>query len=122
MESNVAHYVDDNLDIDHVKMQLCKPFKTIVENCSIPMTECIENIAIKEIVIAEVLKKMVVDSKRTMEIVKNATRPDILESFSYNDCVIFGGMVARAPSQSATLGHLVGTVLGVYLLIVHASQ
>jgi len=122
MESNVAHYVDDNLDIDHVKMQLCKPFKTIIENCSIPMTECIENIAIKEIVIAEVLKKMVVKSKRTMEIVKNATRPDILGSFSYNDCVIFGGMVARASLQSAPLGHLVIAVMGVYLLIFYSSQ
>merc|ERR1712025_1145798 len=100
MERRVAHYVGDNLDIDHVKMQLCKPFKTIVENCSIPMTECIENIAIKEIVIAEVLKNMVVKTKRTMEKVKNETQQNFLEAFSYNDCVIFGGDVARASLQS----------------------
>merc|ERR1712179_343455 len=47
MKTKVASYIfyhekeDEKLDVDKIKMQLCKPFKTIVENCSIPISECI---------------------------------------------------------------------------------
>jgi len=111
MEKGVAHYVDDDLDIDQIKMQLCKPFKTIVENCTTPMTECFEKVAIKEIVMAEMLKKMVTKTKRAMEIVTNHTQSDFFGGFSHHDCIIFGGDVAGASSQYATLGNIVTSVV-----------
>jgi len=111
MERGVAYYVDDELDVDHVKMELCKPFQTLLENCTIPMTECIEKVAIKEIVMAEMLKMMVEKTKRAMEIVTNATQPDFFGGFSHNDCSIFGGDVAGASLQTATLGYIVASVL-----------
>ena len=114
MERGVAYYVDEDLDVDHVKMQLCKPFKTIVENCTIPMSECIDDIALKEIVMAEILKKMVAKTKRAMEIVNNATQPDFLGGFSHDDCIMFGGDVAEASLQSPKWEHIVTTLMVIY--------
>ena len=70
------------------------------------MTECVENIAIKEIVLAEVLKDMVATTKRAMEIVKEHTQPDFLGDFTYDDCVIFGGEVDRSTLHSVKLGQI----------------
>jgi len=111
MERKVAYYVDEALDVDHVKMQLCKPFKTIIENCTVPMSECIEDIATKEIVMAEILKKMVAKTKRAMEIVNNVTQPNFLGGFSHDDCIVFGGDVAGASLQSPKWGHIVTTLI-----------
>jgi len=91
-------------DLDKTKMQLCKPFKTIMENCTVLMSECIENIAIKEIVLADILKNMVAAVKDEMEVV-DKFHPDSLAGFTYDDCVIFGGDVAGATYHSATLAH-----------------
>ena len=102
------------LDVDHVMMRLCKPFKTIIENCTIPMSQCIEDIANKEIVMAEILKKMVAKTKRAMEIVNNATQPDFLGGFSHDDCIVFGGDVAGASLQSPRWGHIVATLVVIY--------
>jgi len=93
------------LDLDRIKMQLCKPFKTIMENCTDLMSECIEDIAIKEIVLTDVLKNMVASVKDEMEVV-DKFHPDLLADFTYDDCVIFGGDVARATYHSATLAHI----------------
>jgi len=116
MGRGVAYYFEDDLDVDQVKMQFCKPFKTLLENCTIPMTECIEKVDIKEIVMAEMLKMMVEKTKRMMEIVTNHTQPDFLGGFSHNDCIIFGGDVAGASLQSATLGYILTAVVFVYIL------
>ena len=110
----MEHNVDEALDVDHVMMQLCKPFKTIIDNCTIPMSECIEDIAIKEIVMAEILKKMVAKTKRAMEIVNNVTQPNFLRSFSHDDCIVFGGDVAGASLQSPRWGHIVATLMVIY--------
>jgi len=114
MKREVAYYVDEALDVDHVKMQLCKPFKTIIENCTIPMSECIEDIAIKEIVMAEILKKMVASTKWAMEIVSNVTQPNFLGGFSHDDCIVFGGDVAGASLQSPKWGQIVTTLMVIY--------
>jgi len=115
MGRGVAYYVDDDLDVDQVKMQLCKPFKTIIENCT-NWTECIGDIAIKEIVMSEMLKKMVEETKEIMEIVTTARQPDFFGGFSHHDCTIFGGDVARASLQCSTLRYIVTTVIFVHIL------
>merc|ERR1712215_608770 len=106
MQRGATYYVE-NLDLDRVKIELCKPFKTILENCTIPLNECISGVAIKEIVMADVLKTMVGTTKRAMEIIENNTQADFFGGFTYDDCVIFGGVVAGAPLQSATLGYMI---------------
>jgi len=123
MKSRVAGYIfryenkNEKLHVDKIKMQLCKPFKTILENCSIPISECIGTIAMKEIVMAEVLKDLVAESKKTMEMVNNHTQEDFFGDFSYDDCIIFGGKVARASLHSATLIQMVTIVMLPYFLI-----
>jgi len=116
MQRGVSYYVEKN-DHDYVKMELCTPFKTLLENCSIPMTECVENIAIKEIVLAEVLKDMVATTKRAMQIVKEYTQPDFLGDFTYDDCVIFGGDVAGSTLHSVKLGVIVILVTVPYFFL-----
>ena len=116
MQDRVSEFVETK-DLDNVKMQLCKPFKTLLENCSIPMTECVENIAIKEIVLAEILKDMVATTKRAMEIVKEHTQPDFLGDFTYDDCVIFGGEVAGSTLRSVKLGQIVLLVTVAYVFL-----
>jgi len=122
MERGVAYYVDDDLNVDHVKMEICKPFKTIIENCTIPISECIEDIAIKEIVMAEMLKRMVAKTKRTIEIIKNATQPDFLGGFSHNDCRMFGGDVAGASLLCPSWGHIVTILLVIYFFMSNPTQ
>jgi len=102
MSRGVSYYAE-KLEPDWVKMELCWPFKNILENCTIPLYECIGDIGIKEIVMAEVLKKMLANTRRAMEIIENSTSQDLLGSFTFDDCVIFGGKVAKAPLNSATL-------------------
>ena len=114
MQDNVA---DNIANLDKAKIELCKPFKTILENCSIPINECIGDIAVKEIVMAHVLKEMVVKTKRAMEIVEKHTSPQYFGDFSYDDCVIFGGDVAGATFVSANLGGIVLSSLLAYLLM-----
>ena len=86
------------------------------------MSECIENIAIKEIVMAEILKMMVAKTKRAMEIVSNATQPDFLGGFSHDDCIIFGGDVAGASWHSSSWGHIVTTLVVIYYSISYTTQ
>ena len=78
--------------LDKVKMELCKPFKTLLENCSIPISWCIEDIAIKEIVMGEFLKETLAKIRRAMEIVEKHTKPDFFGDFTYDDCAIFGSI------------------------------
>ena len=122
MERGTAYYVDEDPNVDHVKMELCKPFKKIIENCTIPMSECIEDIAIKEIVMAEMLKKMVAKTKRAIEIIKNATQPDFLGGFSHNDCTMFGGDVAGASLLCPSWGHIVTILLVIYFFMSNPTQ
>ena len=42
----ISDVSDDLEDLDKAKMGLCKPFKTLLENCSIPIGECIGDIAV----------------------------------------------------------------------------
>jgi len=116
MQDRVSKFVEKN-DLDNVKMQFCKPFKILLENCSIPMTECIENIAIKEIVMAEVLKDMVATTKRTMEVVRKHTQPDYLADFTYDDCVIFGGDVAGSTMNSVKFVQIVILAIVAYIFL-----
>ena len=97
-----SRFSESSEDLDKIKMQLCKPFKTIIENCSIPMSECIENIAVKEIVMADFLKNMVAAVKQEMEIVESI-HPGSMADFTYDDCMIFGGDVAGANYHYPTL-------------------
>ena len=122
MKHAVRYYVDEDLDVDHVKMELCSPFKTIVENCTIPMSECIEDIAIKEIVMAEMLREMVESTKIRMDWVKNATQADFLGGFSHHDCIIFGGDVAAASLHSPKWGQIVTTFMVLYFFISYNTQ
>jgi len=114
MQSKVA---DNVADLDKAKMELCKPFKTILVNCSIPINECIDNIAVKEVVMAQVLKEMEAKIKQAMEIVDQHTSPNYFGDFSYADCAIFGGDVAGTTFASANLGCIVLSLLVARLLI-----
>ena len=87
-------------NLDKVKMELCKPFKTLLENCTIPISWCIEDIAIKEIVMGEFLKETLAKVKRAMEIVEKHTKPNFFGDFTYDDCAIFGGDVDGATISS----------------------
>ena len=66
------------------------------------MSECIENIAVKEIVMADFLKNMVAAIKQEMEIVESI-HPGSMADFTYDDCMIFGGDVAGANYHYPTL-------------------
>jgi len=115
MRYGVTNQVE-NRDVDKVKIELCKPFKTILENCTILMDRCIGNIAIKEIVMTEVLKNMVAKSKKAIQAV-NKTQTDFLANFTYNNCVIFGGEVAGAPLHSATLRYVLVLKVMIYFFV-----
>ena len=97
-QEDVAENVDD---LDKAKMGLCRPFKTLIENCSVPIEECIGDIAVKEVVMTEFLNEMVEDTKSRMKIVEKFTSPTFFKGFTHEDCVIFGGDVAGAISSSA---------------------
>jgi len=115
-EWNMQDEVADNVeDLDKAKIELCKPFKTILENCSFPINECIEDIGIKEIVMTQVLKEMLGKTERAMQIVKKHTNPQYFGDFNYKDCVIFGGDVAGSTFHLANLGYIVLTSLLAYL-------
>jgi len=103
IESRVSRDVGGNLDdmdMDKVKMGLCRPFKTLLENCTIPVDECIGNIAVKELVMSELLKMIIKKTDTAREATETLTTPGILGSFTYDDCVIFGGDIAGASSTA----------------------
>jgi len=115
MRHGVTNQVE-NRDVDRVKIELCKPFKTILQNCTILMDRCIGNIAIKEIVMTEVLKNMVAESKKAIE-KANKAQTNFLANFTYDNCVIFGGEVAGAPLHSATLGYVLVLTVMIYFIV-----
>merc|ERR1712179_359385 len=106
----------ENRDIDRVKIELCKPFKTILQNCTILMDRCIGNIAIKEIVMTEVLKNMVAESKKAIK-KANEAQTDFLANFTYDNCVIFGGEVAGASLHSVRLGYVLVITVMMYFFV-----
>ena len=59
MGVDVRNDIGDDMDKDKARMGLCRPFKTLLENCSIPIGECIGNIAVREIVMTEYLKTII---------------------------------------------------------------
>jgi len=97
VNDDVAGNIDD---MDKAKMGLCRPFKTLLENCSVPVDECIGNIAVKEIVMSELLKMIIKKIDNIIKIAERLTTPDLFGSFTYNDCVIFGGDIAGASSTT----------------------
>ena len=100
VNDDVAGNIDD---MDKAKMGLCRPFKTLIENCSIPVDECIGNIAVKEVVMSELLKMVIEKTDHVREITERLTTPDLFGSFTYDDCVIFGGDIAGASSTTINL-------------------
>ena len=99
--------VSNNIgDMDKAKMGLCRPFKTLFENCSIPIGECIGNIAVKEIVMTEYLKMIIERIDLVMEIAEKHTTPGIFGGFTYDDCEIFGGNIAGVSSTYASWVHI----------------
>ena len=103
-------------NLDAAKIELCRGFKTLVENCSVPIYECIEDIAIREFVMAEFLKDMVTRTKRVIKIVENFI-PNFYGSFTYDDCVIFGGEVAGTSSISASFLFIIVTTSTLYFVL-----
>jgi len=124
-ESEMRHGVTnqvENRDVDRVKIELCKPFKTILQNCTILMDRCIGNIAIKEIVMVEVLKNMVAKSMKAIK-KANEAQTDFLANFTYDNCVIFGGEVAGAPLHLATPEYvLMLQVIMIYISLYFKQQ
>ena len=104
-------------DLDKAKMGLCKPFKTLLENCSIPISGCIEDIGIKEIVMAEFLREILAKTRNAMEIVEKYKKPNFFGDFTYEDCVIFGGHVAGATFGSPGWVQIILPSLATYLLL-----
>ena len=103
-ELRMMEGTSSNLDsLNKVKMELCKPFKTIIENCTLPVTECIGNIATKEIVMAEILKMM--------EEVVRCTQPQFVGDFAFDDCKIFGGNVSKGSMQSKSMANMIIPVI-----------
>ena len=84
-----------------------RPFKTLLENCSVPIGECIGNIAVKEIVMTEYLKMIIERIDLVMEIAEKHTTPGIFGGFTYDDCEIFGGNIAGVSSTSASWVHII---------------
>ena len=80
-------------------MGLCRPFKTFIENSSIPVDESIGNVAVKEVVMSELVEMIIETIDNVREITERLTTPDLFGSFTYNDCVIFGGDIAGASSS-----------------------
>ena len=107
--------VDEN-NLDAAKIELCRSFKTLVENCSIPVGDCIEQTAIREIVMAEFLKDMVARTNRVIKFVENYI-PDFYGGFSYDDCVIFGGDVSGTSSISASFLFIIVTTSTLYFVL-----
>jgi len=92
----------DFTDLDKAKMGLCKPFKTLIQNCSIPMSKCLGSTPIIEVAMAEFLKNTLRNNKRIMQIVISKLEdPDYFGDFIFNDCKIFGGIVAKATTSSS---------------------
>ena len=82
-------------------MEVCKSFKTIIENCTLPVTECIGIIATKEIVMAEILNMM----------------EEFVGDFAFDDCKIFGGNVSKGSMQSKSMANMIlPVILILYLL------
>ena len=100
-------------DLDVAKMGLCRGFKTLLENCSIPIGECIGNIALKEILMAEYLKVMVTKVDNVIEFVEKNI-PNFFGGFTYDDCAIFGGEIAGSSSVSGSLVQIVATTMACY--------
>ena len=82
-------------DPTKAKMGLCNAFKHLIQNCSIPIGQCIGNIAIKEVVMAEFLKDTRLRNRSYMGNNKNID-PVYFGNFTYKDCKLFGGNSSEA--------------------------
>ena len=100
-------------DLDVAKMGLCRGFKTLLENCSNPIGECIGNIAVKEILMAEYLKVMVPKLDYVIEFVEKSI-PHFFGGFTYDDCSVFGGEIAGSSFLSASLLQIVVIAMACY--------
>lgn len=108
-------------DLDRAKMGLCKPYKTLLQNCSLLVGKCIGSSSIREVVMAEFLKDTMYRNHRFMGIVTEQQKnSEYFGDFSFEDCKIFGGVVASAISSSSNKMLIIISIL-VYAIVKNIS-
>ena len=81
------------------KVNLCKWFEVLMTDCSGFVDECLEDIAIKEVVWSSLLMEVLETMKNQMkQIERTLKNPDYFGDFSYKNCPQFGGVISSASS------------------------
>jgi len=81
------------------KVNLCKWFEVLMTDCSGFVDECLEDIAIKEVVWSSLLMEVLETMKNQMkQIERKLKNPDYFGDFSYKNCPQFGGVISSASS------------------------